>query len=69
MSGQAKPWSESLQAAGLLHIAQEGRRWAIKHGQGYLGFVATLDEAVRLLRVLSQDPWPAAEQAADEGQG
>lgn len=33
-------------------IAPAGPRWAIKHGDGYLGYVPTLDEAVVIARAL-----------------
>ncbi len=36
-----------------LSVVFEGRRWAIKHGDGYLGFADTQAEALALMRFLS----------------
>ena len=33
-------------------IVAEGGRWAVKHGSGYLGFVASFPEALALREVL-----------------
>ena len=36
-----------------LSVVFERRRWAIKHGDGYLGFADTQAEALALMRFLS----------------
>ena len=50
-------------AVATLDIAQEGRSWAIKHDGGYLGYVRSHDEALKLVKSLR------AARARFNGQG
>jgi hypothetical protein len=37
----------------LISVVAENNRWAIKHGEGYLGFVASFEDALSIARQLS----------------